>query len=68
MASIGWAIWCREMADNFRRGASLTKGRRSNHLNDLAAHYEAQADEPGTAMAGNKPSVRDRSEQPTRVR
>jgi len=58
MNSHGWAIWCRETAANFRQGASVTKGRRSHHLNDLADHYEAQACDPSDAMAGNKPSIR----------
>jgi hypothetical protein len=60
----GWTIWCRETAANYRRGASLTTGRRSLTLSNLAAHYEAQASESG-AMAGNKPSVRRDSEQPS---
>lgn len=58
MDSRGWAIWCRETAANFRQGASATTGRRSHRLNDLAAHYEAQAGGEGDAMAGNKPAIR----------
>jgi hypothetical protein len=58
MNSHGWAIWCRETAANFRQGASVTKGRRSHHLHDLADHYEAQACDPSDAMAGNRPSIR----------
>ncbi|MDB5410889.1 MAG: hypothetical protein JWL84_5801 [Rhodospirillales bacterium] len=64
MDSIGWAIWCRETASKFRRGSRLTAGPRSRALNDLAAHYEAQADQPETAMAGDKPAIRDRGEPP----
>jgi hypothetical protein len=43
------------MAADYRRGAGRTAGRRSNNLSDLAAHYEAQAEAPRDAFAGNKP-------------
>ena len=52
---MGWAIWCREQAADYRRGADRTKGRRSDQLSELAAHYEAQADGPRDAFAGDKP-------------
>jgi len=55
---MGWEIWCRERAADFRRGAGRTKGERSDHLSDLAAHYEAQAETPRDAFAGNKPRTR----------
>lgn len=55
MTSSGWARWCRDKADGFRRDASRTTGQRSLKVSDLAAHYEAQAE--GNAMAGNKEPI-----------
>jgi hypothetical protein len=60
----GWSIWCRERAADYRRGAGRTAGRRSNNLSDLAAHYEAQAEAPRDAFAGNKPSARQGERRP----
>jgi hypothetical protein len=54
----GWFEWCRQIAADYRRGAASTGGRRSENLSDLAAHYEAQAEGPHGAFAGNKPSAR----------
>jgi hypothetical protein len=63
MDSRGWPEWCRETAANFRKAANKTKGRRSEHLDDLAAHYDTQALDQGSAMAGNKPLIRSQTEQ-----
>ena len=54
----GWIEWCRQRAADYRRSAASTGGRRSKNLSDLAAHYEAQAEAPPGAFAGNKPSSR----------
>jgi hypothetical protein len=58
----GWTEWCRQVAADYRRGARRTKGQRSDHLSELAAHYDAQAG-GDRAFAGRKPRARARSQQ-----
>jgi hypothetical protein len=53
----GWTEWCRQVAADYRRGARRTKGQRSDHLSELAAHYDAQAGGAERAFSGNKPRL-----------